>query len=460
MLPNTEKDLRTRTPPGGIARAPYLFLILEGDRLSAGGMRCPLGDVSEVDIGRGERRGCDGRSGRLVVTVPDPTVSTRHAQLVREGALWSIEDAGSTNGTFVNGRRVTREPLGDGDLIEVGHTLLRIRLAIPTPDTEESTARDCAAAGALGLPTLLPGLASEHAVLARVAPTRVPVLLLGDTGSGKEVTARAIHAASRRPGPFVAVNCAALPVALVEAQLFGHTKGAFSGAVRDEVGFVRGADRGTLFLDEVGDLPRAAQGALLRVLQEAEVVPLGTTRPIAVQVRVIAATHQPLETMVEQGDFRRDLFARLQGFTHRLWPLARRREDIGLLVADWLAQHAPEAKVRIAPEAARTLVRHGWPLNIRELVQVLARALVLAPEGAIEIAHLPGALAAIATHAGERVDADDARSEKDVALRAAIVASLTQCHGNVSAVARRMNKAPMQLYRWMQRLGIDPKAFR
>jgi transcriptional regulator with PAS, ATPase and Fis domain len=286
--------------------------------------------------------------------------------------------------------------------------------------------------------------------------------LLGETGTGKEVVARSVHAASGRKGSFVAVNCAALPEALVEAQLFGHAKGAFSGAIRDQLGFVRAAEGGTLFLDEIGDLPPTAQGALLRVLQEGEVVPVGTTRPLAVDARVIAATHQPVEEMVEQGTFRRDLLARLQGFTQKLWPLGDRREDIGLLIARQLPRLSPEgaAGVRLAADAGRALVLHSWPHNVRELVQVLACALPLAHEGLIELEHLPAALRAAVKSSPPRGAAPAELTAAQTALRVELTERLERSGGNVALVAREMNKATMQVYRWMRSLGIDPRAFR
>jgi DNA-binding NtrC family response regulator len=315
----------------------------------------------------------------------------------------------------------------------------------------------------LGLGTLLPALAHEHRVVARIATSRVPVLLLGETGTGKEVMSRAIHAASERSGPFVAVNCAALTDSLVEAQLFGHVKGAFSGATGESIGFVRAAHRGTLFLDEIGDLPRPAQGVLLRVLQEGEVVPVGATRPLSVDVRVVAATHQPID--VAGGDFRHDLFARLQGFSHRLWPLRARREDIGVLVAAILRRSAGEnaAGIRLSADAVRAILRYDWPFNVRELVHVLSRASALSPRGVLDSEHLGPEIAAATeeTCDGPRPHRTPAElSPRDAALRASLLTNLKRFEGNVAAVAREMNRAPMQIYRWMRRLGVDPRSFR
>src|SRR5207302_1217977 len=189
----------------------------------------------------------------------------------------------------------------------------------------------------------------------------------GETGTGKEVIARAIHAASRRPGAFVAVNCGALAPNLVESELFGHKKGAFSGATEDHNGLVRAADKGTLLLDEIGDLPVPTQAALLRVLQQREVLPLGTTKPMPVDLRVVAASHRDLEAEVGAGRFREDLWSRLAGYTAQLPALRDRREDLGLLVAALLARLVQTRPIRFTSEAGLALVQYDWPRNVREL---------------------------------------------------------------------------------------------
>ncbi len=223
---------------------------------------------------------------------------------------------------------------------------------------------------ALAFPTFSGPFARTLDRLDRLAASSLSLLLLGETGTGKEVIARAVHARSGRPGPFIAVNCGALPKELVESSLFGHVRGSFSGAVRDEVGFVRAANAGTLFLDEVGDLPLAAQSALLRVLQESEVNPIGSNQPVRVDVRILAATNRPLDRMIEESVFRGDLYARLAGFIAKLPPLRERKADLGQLAAAWIADgRLPE--VRFRREAIERLLEHEWPFNVRELLQAL-----------------------------------------------------------------------------------------
>jgi len=463
MPSETDREASTSLPRTWAPPQAHLFVVLEGDRPTAGGLRCSLHGIDEVVLGRQDVRGvCHGTEpSRVTLSVPDRKVSAQHARVVRSRQGFSLIDCGSTNGTFVNGARVTDRLLVDGDLIEVGSTVLRIRLALATPDGTPSVSQ-APEDSIAGFRTLLPALGAELAVVRRLASSKVPILLLGETGTGKEVVARAIHASSKRPGEFVAVNCAALPATLVESLLFGHVKGAFSGAAREEVGFVRRAHAGTLFLDEIGDLPWAAQAVLLRVLQEGEVVPVGSTRPVPVDLRVVAATHRPVDGMVEQGNFRRDLLARLRGFTHRLWPLTQRREDVGLLVSELIVRDAADRAddVRISSDAARALVRYEWPLNVRELAQALSLAHTLADGGPIARSHLPTALTEAAADAAIRSAPRDSLSAEQVAAREELIAHLTGCAGNVAAVARRMNKAPMQVYRWMRRLGIDPRVFR
>jgi DNA-binding NtrC family response regulator len=454
MRAETERDEGSSLPRVAVAREPHLFVVLEGQRPTAGGLRCALGGVDEVRLGRTDERVAEHDGARLTIGLPDPKVSATHARIVRTGEGFRIEDAGSTNGTWVNGERVVRRELADGDFVEIGRSILRLRLELPTPD---GTPNVSAADETLGLATLLPALAAEHRTLARMASSRVPVVLLGETGTGKEVTARAVHDASQRRGPFVAINCAALTETLVEAQLFGHTQGAFSGATRDAPGFLRTADQGTLFLDEIGDLPLPSQGVLLRALQEGEVVPVGGTRSIGVDLRVIAATHKPIEEMVERGEFRRDLFSRLRAFTHRLWPLRDRREDLGVLVADILRRPAGRRDdVRFTADATRALVGQDWGFNVRELVQALARALTLATEGELGTEHF----ALPATTRAPAAAQDTGLSPEDRALRETLLGQMRRFDGNVTAVAREMGKATMQVYRWMRRLGIDPKQFR
>jgi DNA-binding NtrC family response regulator len=298
-------------------------------------------------------------------------------------------------------------------------------------------------------------LAQRFAQIARIAPSAVPVLVRGETGTGKEVLARAIHEASGRRGPFVAINCGALPRELVESELFGHRRGAFSGASEDREGLVRRAHQGTLFLDEIAELPLESQVALLRVLQDGEVRPVGGHDELRVDVRVIAATHQDLPRRIAAGQFRHDLYGRIAGFEITMPPLRDRREDLGMLIAAILPRICDEPKrVTLTQSAARALIAYRWPLNIRELEQTLRAALALSEDGALGLDHLPAAIRA------PDATSDVAHSATELALRERLIELLRECHGNVAAVGRAMHRAPIQIRRWCERLQIDLASFR
>jgi DNA-binding NtrC family response regulator len=466
---DTHKDAVSSQRREPTVPQPYLFLVLECDRPAGGGARYSLAGVDEVVIGRGsERRGsrqAEGGKMRLLLRVPARSMSSSHARIRRGDEGWTLEDAGSTNGSFVNGYKVDRAVLGDGDVIELGHALFVMRYALPTPapGATDLDSRELASEPP-GFATLLPEGRTQLEMLARVAKSKLAILLLGDTGTGKEVIARSIHAMSGRPGPFVAINCGALPAELVEAQLFGHVKGSFSGAIRDEPGSIRTAEEGTILLDEVGDLPRAAQPALLRFLQESEVTPVGSARAVSVDVRVIAATHQPLGDFVSTNRFRADLLARLSGFVHALPSLRARREDLGLILASIAQKHGQGARsVALSVPAGRRLLAYEWPANIRELDLAIVRAFTLAEDERIEERHLQlGERASAPPRAvrSERGRADRRLTDADADLRRELVLQLEKHRGSVAEVARALGKARMQIHRWLKRFDIDPARYR
>jgi DNA-binding NtrC family response regulator len=246
--------------------------------------------------------------------------------------------------------------------------------------------------GGLALVGHSPAIIDVMKTLARVAASQATVLVLGETGTGKELVARTIHRYSERANNrFVTVNCSALAEGLLESELFGHVKGAFTGAATSRPGLFREADKGTLFLDEIGDISPGLQARLLRALQEHEIVPVGSESPVKVDVRVLAATHRDLPELVRQGRFREDLYYRLDVVTLTLPPLRDRRQDIPLLVDHFLrtlsSRHA-RGPVAIDPEAQRRLLGYDWPGNIRELQNVLERAVLLAEQGVIGPEHL------------------------------------------------------------------------
>lgn len=454
---HTTTETDDRAAPADASRCAHLFLLFEGDHLLRPPARVAMADGDELVVGRGQERRIERDGRRVSLAVSDRWMSSAHARVAKLLRRWVIEDAGSTNGTLVNGVAQKSAALADGDVIELGHTFFLFRDAIPCPPGEPPIVD----AGALappapGLATLVPELSRAFARFATVARSTIPVVLGGETGTGKEVLARTLHSLSGRPGELVAVNCGALPKDLVEAELFGHRRGAFSGATEDRPGLVRSADKGTLFLDEVGDLPASSQAALLRVLQEREVRPVGGTRPVPVDLRVVAATHRSLDRMVAAGEFRADLRARLAGHCFALPPLRDRREDMGLLLGALVARIAPERedKMRLHPRAARALLAHAWPGNVRELEQCLRSAVVLAEGGPIELEHLPEPVQ-------RALDGPAAvRESENAARREEILALLGAHRGNVTAVAKEMGKARMQVQRWLKRYAIDPERFR
>jgi len=448
----------------------YLFVVLECDRPTSGGARYALQGVDEVVIGRGSERSAArttvGGVSRLVVRIPGRSMSTTHARLLHQDGEWVLEDARSTNGSYVNGSRVERAVVSDGDVVELGHTLFVLRPALRTPSGCEMD-RDTLHQKKVppGFFTLLPEEQPRLDALARIARSDISILLLGETGVGKEVIARSLHAISGRSGSFVAVNCGALPANLVESHLFGHVRGAFSGAIRDEAGAVRAADEGTLLLDEIGDLPLVAQPAFLRFLQERDVTPVGSAQPYRVDTRVIAATHQPVQDLTARTAFRSDLLARLTGYTHTLRPLRERREDIGFIIADILAKNGPPTgALSIAPDVGWHWLSHAWPCNIRQLEQTLLRAVVLADQGTIQRRHLlHGETAWERSTSTQHRTGSTLRkplSEEHMNLRAELVHQLHLHNGNISGVAKALGKARMQVHRWMKRWKIDAASFR
>ncbi|MBK6461427.1 MAG: sigma 54-interacting transcriptional regulator [Myxococcales bacterium] len=459
----------------GAASADLLTLAFEGQRPLAGGARMSLAGVREVHLGRGAAFEARRTGDVLAISLPDDRVSGRHARLLRgSGAAsdWTLADDGSRNGTFVGDARHIQGPLAHDQPFSLGSCLFF--LSRGALSTHETTLGATLAGRSQGLASLVPPVAEDLGRLAKIAASELPVLLLGESGTGKEVLARATHALSARArGPFVAVNSGALTQSLLEAQLFGHVKGAFSGAVRDEPGYFRAASGGSLFLDEIGELALGSQAVLLRALETREVVPVGSTRPVSVDVRVIAATLRPVESL------REDLHMRLAGYSHRLAPLRERMGDLGLLIAELLPRIAPAyaSRVRFTPEATRALGAHEWRLNVRELSQALASALVLAGDaGVVRLSDLPAGLGvARAPATSGRTAAPEARppsAEKPRSPQAprppvpadererALLALLEEHRGNLSEVARQMNTTRVQVHRWIAKFGIDLEVYR
>ena len=392
------------------------------------------------------------------LVLKDPTVSRFHLEIEAEPSGYRLRDLESTNGTTVNGIRVLDAYLPAAATLRLGQVALEFRLTtgrVDLPTSERSEYH-----GLIGESALMRELFST---LERVAASDATVLVEGESGTGKERVASAIHEASRRSaGPFVVVDCAAVPLTLVESELFGHERGAFTGAVARSEGRFREADGGTLFLDELGELPPEVQPKLLRVLESRQVRPIGGTRTEAVNVRVLAATNRDLAREVNRGSFREDLYYRLAVVRLKVPPLRERREDVRPLVRHFIegALAAEPARARemaasISEENWRALEAMPWPGNVRELRNLVERTIILS--GGITDGLAEPAPAGASAAAGElRPDLDRPFTEQKADLIARfeetyLLGQLARHGSNVSAAARASGLDRMNFKRLLRR---------
>ena len=398
-----------------------------------------------------------GRDPAAAIRLDGNDVSRRHAAIKRiaPDPIPFIVDLDSRNGVRVNGRAVTSAPLGRGDVVRVGGWVGVIASA---PGQF----------GEIG-PGLLGGTVLRIAVapLRQAAESNLTIILEGETGTGKEIVARSVHAWSQRSGPLVAVNCAALPEALAEGELFGYRRGAFTGADRASPGFFRSAQGGTLLLDEVSDLPLPLQAKLLRVLQEGEVQPLGETRPVPVDVRIVVASQQPLMDAVKQGRFRADLLARLDGITVRLPPLRQRKEDVPHLFSHMLRELTGGRAPAVEGDVVERLCTHDWPFNVRELVQLVRQLLVLHPKDSLlHASHLPDRIGLRASDsaqgraAGKPVVRAEPTPGGDAVELPALLVALRASGGNVARASAMLGITRQRAYRLMEGHAVDLEAIR
>jgi DNA-binding NtrC family response regulator len=299
----------------------------------------------------------------------------------------------------------------------------------------------------------------------RVAASETRVCILGETGTGKELVARTLHERSgRATAPFVTLNCAAVPAELIESELFGHEKGSFTGAANRHTGKFEQAERGTIFLDEIGDMPLHMQAKLLRVLEEGEVERIGGEKPVRVDVRVLVATHRDLDTQVKEGKFRQDLFHRIYVFPLALPPLRERREDIPALVEHFAAQVSVQngwKPVPFSPDAIEALQSHAWPGNVRELRNMVERLMLLAPDGTVDQETVRTALPRVATDAPVTGTASGGLADRVQAFeRETILAELKRANYNVTSAAKALHLERSHLYKKAEQLGIDLRAAR
>jgi two-component system response regulator HydG len=361
--------------PAGAVRAFVLRVVSGPD----------TGKAFTVDASSG--RVLVGQGPACAVKLDDRTASRRHAALEPEGGALRVTDLGSTNGTFVNGLRVYDAALNGGETLHVGDTVLRVEAGGASPGASSPETSFGAFVGASE------EIRRLYPTIARIAATELPVVIEGETGTGKEVLAEAIHdEGPRAQRPFVVFDCTTVASNLVEAALFGHERGAFTGAVDSAPGVFEQADGGTLFVDEIGDLDMALQAKLLRAIERSEVRRIGGRQWTHVNVRIIAATRRDLDREVQAGRFRDDLFFRLAVARVELPPLRRRRKDIALLAAHFW-QSLGGAPQHLTGDVLTRLEDYDWPGNVRELRNAIARRIALGelPGGAATRPSAPGA---------------------------------------------------------------------
>ena len=382
----------------------------------------------------------------------DPRMSERHAEVRLEGGQAVVRDLGSARGTFLNGERLlSPRLLRRGDVLRLGDTLL-----VYAPGTQLAAVAEEERVGAGR------EMVAVRRSIDAIAARKHSVVITGETGTGKEVVARILHQRSGRKGPFLAVNCAAFTEGLLAAELFGHVRGAFTGAFGDSQGLLRAASGGTVLLDEMADMPLSLQANLLRVLEAREVRPVGAALPVSIDVRIISTSNRELSELVRAGAFRADLFARLSQWTIRMPRLADRREDIPALITA-LLERCDGGGRALTPDLAEALLLHEWPLNVRGLFNVLAVAVIAGPakgplglgydvRTALDVTRSlqrspPAALPASA-HAAVAPD------------REALALLLTQFQGRVAALGRHLGFSRPKLYRLLEAHGLDPASYR
>jgi len=388
-----------------------------------------------------------GRARDNDVVIDHPSVSRYHARL-HAGDGFTLEALAATNPLRFGDRRLgpgDRVSVAPGEAFALGALVGVIRPASrPAPAPQPLVPP--------GAVVTDPAMLRLYELVARIAPSALPVLVLGETGAGKEIVAHAVHLGSpRAAGPFVRINCGALPATLVESELFGHERGAFTGAERATAGLLASASGGSVLLDEIGELPPALQATLLRVLEEGAVRPVGATRATRIDVRWIAATNRDLAAEVERGRFRRDLYYRLQGFVVEVPPLRARRGEIRA-IARAVVERSAAGPGELSDAALDALERYTWPGNVRELRNALASAALLAGTGAIDVVHLPAAITACAPAA-----APPPRALRDALAgeeRRRIVEALQRSAGNQSRAAELLGMPRRTLVKRLREYGI------
>ena len=380
------------------------------------------------------------------LVLDDPFVSAFHCRIDHSRGRWQLTDLGSTNGTRVNGLRVGTTELPPEARITMGQVELSFHVETPSAPPNKAVRKTTHGMIAESLQ-----MRQVIDLIDRFANNREPVLVVGESGSGKELVSRALHEASqRRPAPYLALNCGALASSLIEGELFGHVRGAFTGATHDKVGAFEAASEGTLFLDEIGELPPDLQPKLLRVLETSTVRRVGGIKEVPINTRIVAATHRNLEQLVQEGSFREDLFHRLFVLSIRIPPLRERPEDISALAEHFVQTHSSRP-ITISSAAHDALARHSWPGNIRELRNVLVRAMAMTDATILHPSDLQFAPDTFASHRTLRrsLRTNDVE-ERKLALRV-----LGETNWNRAEAARRLGISKSTFHDKLKRWGIE-----
>jgi two-component system, NtrC family, response regulator AtoC len=437
---------------------------------------CPLNDPSTILV---------GRDSAAQLRLPDRSVSRRHAVIHVANGTVAVEDLASANGSRVGDTRLepgARVELHAGDVVEFGAITVVVYLRQSTGSYPRAAPPDGDAAastrGDSGVIVIDDAMRRLHEIVERVAPSAISVLLFGETGVGKEIFAERLHRLSeRRDRPLLRLNCAALPESLLEAELFGYEKGAFTGATQAKPGLLETASGGTVFLDEIGELPSSLQAKLLRVLEAGEVLPVGGLKPRMVDLRVIAATHRDLEHAMAEEQFRRDLFFRLSGISLTIPPLRERKAEIVPLARAFVSRAAARAgrspQPTLSAAAEARLEAHTWPGNVRELRNVIERTLLLVAGSAIDADDLQLGRASGASRPAldpelteplrklspkdvpPLADASlDMRTQRSQLEHTAIVEALARARGNQTRAARMLGIARSTLVKRMELYGL------
>ncbi len=431
--------------------------------------KCRLTVSAGPDTGREvvsdkERIRIGAHSSNDLILAEDRTASRHHFEIQYTERGYLLVDLNSTNGTFLDGRRVERAYLNSGSQIRAGSSTITF-----APIDEEVTVepdRDGQLGGMVGQSVKMRQI---FGLIKKIAPMDVSVIIQGETGTGKELVAKAIHDNStRKKGPFVVLDCGAIPPNLIESELFGHEKGAFTGAVASRPGAFERADGGTIFLDELGELRIDLQPKLLRVLENREVRRVGGNDVIGVNVRVIAATNRDLVKEIQANNFREDLYFRLSVINIQLPPLRQRREDIPLILRagmsdpETIQKHGPK---RFSAAALRVLAGYNWPGNVRELMNVMSHVLTFSDGEEIDVHHLPPRVQGQQKDSplpfNEHLSFKDAKEQLlENFEREYIGQVLRRCDGNISRAARESGLHRKSIERLVKKYQLDTRAMK